>query len=77
MLLVLQYHPAGWSLGSTRFHSPSVVICEVIRGTSWTLVIVSYLSPTTLAHLPDIDEALERFCGQDPKFMVDINIYFD
>ena len=61
----------------TRFHGPNVVSCEVVRGTYRTPIIGAYLLPTTLDHLPDIEEALEQFRGQDPILMGDLNVDLD
>ena len=54
-----------------------MVSCEVVRGMSQTPIIGAYLSPTTMAHLPNIEEVLERFRVQDPILMGDINVDLD
>ena len=77
MGLVSRYLPTGYRLESTRFHWPKLVICEVITGTPCTLIVGSYLLLSTLAHLPNLEEALSRFRGQDPFVLVDINMDLD
>ena len=61
----------------TRFHGKNVVSCEFIRGTSGNPIIGSNLPPNTLAHINDIDNTLERFRGQYPILMGDINVDLD
>ena len=36
-----------------------------------------YLPPSTVEHLPDVEEALQRFKVQDPIFLADINVDLD
>ena len=71
------YQPTRWSLELTRFHWPNIVSCEVFRGTSRTPIIGAYLPPTTLSHLPNLEEFLERFRVQDPILMEYINMELD
>ena len=72
--LVLWEWPPGRSLESTRFHGPNVVSCEVFRGTSRTPIIGSYLPPTMLDHLPNVEDTLEGFCGQYLILMRYLNV---
>ena len=74
MGLVSRDRPTGWNLESTRFHGPNVVSCAVVTGMSWTSIVGAYLLTYTLAHLPDIEEALAHLRGQDPILLVDINM---
>ena len=60
-----------------RFHGPNVVSFEkVIRPTRTPLVGV-YLPHSTLEHLSDFKEKLQRFKWQDSIVLVDINAYLD
>ena len=76
-MLFLRNLPKGWSLELKLFDRPNMLSCKVVRGTSRTLVIAAYLPPTTLARLPDLEEALERFLGQDTFLMGDLNVDLD
>ena len=44
---------------------------------SWTQIVGVYLPPTTLNHPPDLEEATERFWGQDPIVLGDLNVDLD
>ena len=44
---------------------------------AWTPAIGEYLLPTTLDHLPNLEETLENLWVQDPILMVDLNIDLD
>ena len=50
-----------WILESMRFHSPSVVRCEVVTNRKRYPIIGAYLPLSTLEHLSDLEEALPRF----------------
>ena len=54
-----------------------MVSCEVVTGTSWTLIVGSYLLPSTFSHLPDLEESLARFQVQYPIVLVDLNVNMD
>ena len=41
-----------------RFHRPNVVICEVVASGKQTPLIIAYFPPSTLDHLPDLEESL-------------------
>ena len=71
--LIMQDQPKGWSIELTPFHRMSVVICEIIAGVKRTPLIGAYLPPSTLEHLPGIEEALTRFRYQDPIATGDLN----
>ena len=77
MGLVLRDWPTGWSLESTHFHGPNVVSCKVVTGTYHNPIIVSYLPLCTLAHLPDLEEALAWFRVQEPIVLVYLNVDLD
>ena len=71
--LVIQDWPQGWSVYSTRFHGPNVVSYKVITNRKRTPIIGAYLLPSTLEHLPDLEEALTLFLYQDPILVGDIS----
>ena len=54
-----------------------MVSYEIVRGTSRTQIIGSYLQPTMLTHLPNIEEDPELFRGQDPILSIDFNVDLD
>ena len=56
--------PEGWIVNLTRFHGPKIVICKLIEGGQWTLIIRYYLPPSTMDHLPNLEEALNRLPGR-------------
>ena len=49
-----------------QFHGPNVLSCEIVSGIKRTPLAIVYLTLTTLYHLPDLEEALNRFPGIDP-----------
>ena len=54
-----------------------MVSSKVVRGTSQTPISGAYLPPTTLAHLLNVEEAMECFQSQDPILMGDLNVDLD
>ena len=72
--IVSREKPEGWIVNSTRFHGPKIVICKLIAGDQWTLIIREYLPPSTMDHLPDLEEALNRLPGRD-TFLVGVKSY--
>ena len=46
-----------------------MVICEIVSGAQWTLLIGSYLSLSTFYHLPDLGKVLKFFLVRDPIIM--------
>ena len=61
--LATRERPIGWGIESTRHHRPNVVSCELVSGIIWTPLFGSYLSLSTLEHLPDLEESLKHFKG--------------
>ena len=59
MGLVVRDQPKGWSVKSTRFHEPNLVICEVVFSGKRTSLIGAHLSSFTLKHLLDLEEFLK------------------
>ena len=70
--LVVRDQPQGWSIESTHFQGMNVVIYEVFT-VKFILLIGSYLPPSTLEHLPELEEALTLFCYQEPIVLGDLN----
>ena len=73
--LVVREQPQGWRVDSTCFRRENVVICEVAFGSRRTPLVGSYPPPPpfTLEHLPNIEEALDRFWDQDIISLGDLN----
>ena len=67
--------PEGWVVESTCFRNPNVVSCEVVTGDHQTPLIVSYLPPSTLDHLPYLEDDLNRFLGSDHVVLGNLNLY--
>ena len=64
--------PFGWGIDSTRYHRRNVVSREIFPKITWTLLVGVYLPPSTLEHLTDLEEALQRF--NDPIVLGDLNV---
>ena len=62
-------------MDSTCFHDPNVVICKVISRGQRTPLIGVYLPPSTLDHLPDLEESQVCCSYQDPIMMGDLKAY--
>ena len=58
--LVTRERPVGWWIDSTHYHGRNVVRCGIIAGLTCTPRVVTYLPPSTLEHLSDLEEALQR-----------------
>ena len=56
----------GWIVESMRFHGTNMVSCKLISGNQQTPIIGEYLPLPTLYHLPDLEEAQNRFQARDP-----------
>ena len=59
------------------FHEPNVVICGIITGKYWTLIVGAYLPPSMLAHLLDLEKDLAHFQGQEPIMLGDLDMDLD
>ena len=46
-----------------RFHGTNVVSCELVSGDQQMRIIGAYLPLSTLDHLLDLEESLNRFLG--------------
>ena len=64
----------GWHTESLLFHGPNVLSCVLASGTKRVPLIGGYLPPSTLMHLPHLEEALDRFAGGDPICLGDLNV---
>ena len=64
--IIIRKRPEVWDIDSTQFHEPKVVRFEFISGIQQAFRIGYYLPRTTLDHLPDLKEALNRFLGREP-----------
>ena len=73
VVIALWENPEGWIIESTCFHRPNVVSCKLISGDQQTVLIGSCLSPSTLDHMPDLEEALKFFLFRDPVVLRDLN----
>ena len=58
-----------------RFRGTNVVSCELVSGDQQKPPFGAYLSPSTLDHLPDLEEVLNRFLGRFHIVLGDINAY--
>ena len=67
--LVIQERHQGWSLEATRFHRLNMVSCEVVTNKKRSSVIGVNHSPSTLEHVPDLEEDLNHFWYKDTMFL--------
>ena len=70
--IVTKERPVGWGIESTCYHRPNMVSCEIFTGLTRNPLVGTYLPPSTLEHLPDLEEALKRF--KDPIVLGDLNV---
>ena len=61
--LVMRERPKVWDIDATKLHEPNVVNCEIVYGFQQTPLIGAYISLSTLYHLSNLGEALNRFLG--------------
>ena len=73
--MVTRERLVGWGVDSPHYHGPNVVSCEIVTRLTWTPLAGAYLPPSTLEHLPDLEEALQRFRG--PIVLGDLNVELD
>ena len=67
--------PVGRGIESTSYHGTNVVSCKFVTRITQTPLVGAYLPPSTLEHLPDLEEALKRF--KDPITLGDLNMDLD
>ena len=58
-----------------HYRGPNMVNCEIITGLTRTPLVGVYLPPSTLEHLPDLEEAIQRF--RCPIFLGGLNVDLD
>ena len=63
----------GWIFDYARFRVPNVVSCNIISGNHIMPLIGVYLTPSTLDHLPYLEESLNCFLVRDPVVLGDLN----
>ena len=73
--LVTRERPVGWGIESTRYHSLNVLSCEIFTRINRNPLVGAYLPPSTLKHLLDLEEALQRF--REPIYLEDLNVDLD
>ena len=71
--LVVQDQHQGWSIELTRFRCLDVVSCKVAADGKRTPPIGAYLPPSTLEHLPELEEALTQSGDQEMIVLGDLN----
>ena len=72
--LLVRERPQGWGVELAHFHSMGTVSCEVVSGSKRNLIFGAYPPPpSTLYHLPNMEEALTHFWDQDPIVLGDLN----
>ena len=70
--LVTREMTAVWGIESILHHSPNVVSYDIVTVLNRTPLVGLYLFLPTLEHLPDLEEAVQRF--RDPFVLVDLNV---
>ena len=70
--MVTSERPVVWRIESTLHHRPNVVRCKIVTGLTQTPPVSVYLPPSTLEHLPDLQEDLHHF-GY-PIFIGELNV---
>ena len=50
-----------------------MVSCKIVSGGKWTPLIGAFPPPSNIDHLPDLEEALNRFLGRNYILMGDLN----
>ena len=59
--MFVQDSPKEFHIESTRFHGPNVVSFILVDGDTRSPIVGAYLPPSSLDHLPDFEDAMERF----------------
>ena len=50
-----------------------MAICKLVAGNQRTILIGTYLTPSTLDHLPDLEDVLNHLLGREPVILGDLN----
>ena len=74
MGLVVRGQTDGQSVELKRFHGLNVVSCEILSVRQQASLIRAYLPLSTIEHLPDLEEALKRFMGNDSIVIRYLNV---
>ena len=64
--------PIGWGIESRCYHRQNLVSYDIVTVSTQNPLVVYYLPPSTLEHLTDLEEALQRF--NDPIVLGDLNV---
>ena len=72
---MLRKNLEGCIIGSMRFHGPNVVSYKIVAGNQLLPLIGAYLPPSTLEHMSDLEEVLNRFLGRYHIVLGDLNAY--
>ena len=75
--MVTRGQPDGWGIKSMRFHGLNMVNCAIVTGHTWTPLVSTYLSPSTMEHLPYSEEKLQKFKGLGPIVLGVFNVNLD
>ena len=75
MGLIVRERTEGYSVDLMHFHGPNVASCEIVFIRHNTLLNVVYLTLSTIEHLPDIEDSLNRFPGKDSIIIGYLNAY--
>ena len=71
--MVSRERPEGWISELARFQGPNMVSCNIFSGNQRTPIVGIYLPPSTLDHLPDLEEALNCFPVRYPVVLGYLN----
>ena len=71
--MVSRERPEGSISELARFQGPNMVSCNIFSGNQRTPIVGIYLPPSTLDHLPDLEEVINRFLGRGPFVLVCLN----
>ena len=71
--LFLQERLQGKIYNSMRFHWPNGVNCKNVSGNQRTPLIGLFLPPSTMVHIPDLEDVLNSFLGREYVILVGLN----
>ena len=75
--MVTREQTSWYRTESMRFHGPNVVRFETVIGHTRTPLVGTYLPPSTVEHLPDFEEDLQKFKGLYPIALGYFNVELD
>ena len=70
--LVTGERPSGLGIDSIFYHGPKVVSCDIITGLTGNPLVGTYIPPSIMEHLPDLEEVLK--CFRDPIVLRHLNV---